>query len=118
MLRSKSRRKTGPSEATQRLIWDRADYACERCGKHAPNHGGQIHHRNPRKMGGTVRPEANAPNNLVLLCAGCHADVESNRAQARKDGWLLQDYQPPEVFPLTRIDGRQFLLVGEGRIWL
>lgn len=118
MLRSKSRRKTGPSEATQRIVWERADFGCERCGAYAPNHGGQIHHRRPRGAGGTRRPTTNEPINLVLLCADCHRHVESHRAEAKAAGWLVAQWEAPETVPLTTLDGRQFILDGEWKVWL
>jgi hypothetical protein len=70
-------------------------------------------------MGGTRRANANDPSILALLCPfKCHPEVESNREQARKDGWLLRDHQAPECSPMTDVHGRQFLFVDEGRIWL
>ena len=52
-----------------------------------------IHHRCPRRMGGSSDVEINVPSNLVTLCGtgttGCHGWIESHREQATEQGWLL-----------------------------
>ena len=66
-------------------IWLRDGGRCRRCKEE----GTDIHHRLPRKMGGTTWEHIHDPDLLVLLCRSCHAWVESNRAQANEEGWLL-----------------------------
>lgn len=80
-------RDTGPDEGTKQIVYVRARHRCERCG------GGSIfniHHRLPRRMGGTRWPLVNHPVNLVLLCTRCHEWVESHREQSVDEGWLLR----------------------------
>lgn len=48
----------------------------------------QIHHRVPRRMGGSRDPRLGSAENGVLLCVGCHAWVESHREEARAQGLL------------------------------
>lgn len=82
------------------LCWDRDTGMCLRCpgGRMAA----QLHHRRPRGMGSTSRPETNLPANLVSLCAECHAWIESHRDVATLQGWLVpQVYDPAEVAILT-----------------
>lgn len=89
------RRNTNPSRAVIELVKQRANYRCERCGLHP---GQQAHHRHPRKMGGTRRPEINQPANLLWLNAECHRVVESDRLKAIADGFLIPDgYMPADV---------------------
>lgn len=99
---------TGPSPTVRRLVVER-DGGCLRCGGEATN----IHHRRPRGMGGTRDPAVNAPSNLVALCGsgttGCHGWIESHRAQALADGWLVSRWGDPAKVPI--------FVRGE-RIWL
>lgn len=82
------------SSATRELVLARDEWRCFRCRAHV---GGpdaySIHHRKPRGMGGTKRPEINQPANLLTLCGtgttGCHGNVESYRSQAKADGFLI-----------------------------
>lgn len=80
----------------------RADGHCERCGRSIANYPADIHHRRPRSMGGTRRPEIHAPESLVVLCRDCHVWVESNRAQASEHGWLVlhRDPRDPAEVPV------------------
>jgi 5-methylcytosine-specific restriction protein A len=91
------RRNTNPTEAVVELVKQRAEYTCERCGLHE---GQQAHHRHPRKMGGTRRPEINRPPNLLWLHAECHLWVEHNRLAAIGDGMLIPDGGYPPDFPV------------------
>jgi 5-methylcytosine-specific restriction protein A len=77
---------TGFSAAVRTTIRQRADGYCERCGL---QRGTEIHHRRPRGMGGTNRPETNAPSSGGLLCGDCHRWAESHRAAAMNHGWLV-----------------------------
>lgn len=98
---------SGFSPASRILIYARAQERCERCGVYA--YGGSVHHRRPRGMGGSKRPETNGPANGLLLCGhastpgGCHQWVETHRAEALDLGLLvLQSHTPTEVPVLTR----------------
>lgn len=91
-------------EATRRIIYDRADRCCERCGIYA--YGGAIQHRLARGMGGSKNPAKSAVSNGVLMCAPCHAWVEDrrNRAQAEADGWFIpQDGPDPALVPIRHV---------------
>lgn len=96
-------RTTGPSTATRELVRWRDRDRCRRCG--APTW--QIHHRQPRGMGGTRDPRVNSPANLVLLCGtgvtGCHGWVESHRALAREQGWLVSQWADPVDVPIVHM---------------
>lgn len=102
-------RRTGPDRATREQVWWRDRDRCVMCGKSTR----QIHHRRPRGMGGTRDPLVNDPSNLLLLCGsgttGCHGWVESHRAEALRDGWLVSKWGDPAAVPIS---------VGHRAIWL
>lgn len=117
-------RDTGPSQATKDIVWERAGGRCEVCrGPLAGPQGFSRHHRHPRRMGGSRRPELNTPANIILICGsgttGCHGRIESNRTQAYADGLLLHDGQDPAAVPVLlacNVDGwpRLVLLTVDG----
>lgn len=43
----------------------------------------------------------NLPANLLRLCSGCHADVESYRQRAYTLGLLLHSGEDPRLVPVT-----------------
>ena len=94
-------------------VQKRSHGMCERCG----GFGSNIHHRRPRGMGGTSTPED--PTNLVMLCGsgttGCHGWVESYRAKAWEQGWLVprRDPREPTDVPVWAL-GEWCLLTAEG----
>ena len=77
--------------------------------------GEQIHHRKPRRMGGTTEQAINAPANLIWLCRNCHEWIESNRLHAVKMGWLVAANEEPKDVPLLYL-GRWTLLDDAGGI--
>jgi hypothetical protein len=87
-------KKTGASDQVRQMVFMRAGYRCERCGKRLSENGYvSVHHRKPRGMGGSKGVELNLPSNLMLLCGsgttGCHGYIESNRSEAYEQGWLV-----------------------------
>jgi hypothetical protein len=98
---------TGPTPAQRDAILARDWYACVRCGMS----GEQIHHRAPRKMGGSRHPLMNSFPNLVLLCGSCHRWVESERDRARVDGFLLRSPEDGPFVPLALLKKRPGLTV-------
>lgn len=88
---------TGFTPKVRRIIIDRADRYCERCGECL---GEEIHHRRPRGSGGTKRESTNLPSNGLYLCRDCHSFCELKRDEARKCGWLLRQTQDPATVPV------------------
>lgn len=94
---------TGFSNEVRELIRERANNVCEvgmRCQNRAMHW--EIHHRRPRGMGSTKRPETNLPANGLGLCADCHRWLELNRDVAKANGWLLSQNQTPCEVPVLR----------------
>jgi len=99
-------RRTDPPAATVRLVRERDDHRCARCGRSASF--GYLplttQHRVARGMGGTKDPAVNLPSNLLTLCGdgtrGCHGWVEANPAEAKDHGWSVRRGQPPAEVPV------------------
>lgn len=103
-------RKTGPSKATVDLVFRRSGGMCEICGI---SEGQQVHHRKPRRMGGTRDLAINEPSNLLHLCALDHALVESRRERAIEEGHVVPSYGDPLSIPVL-YRGTMRLLDDEG----
>ena len=97
------------------LVFERAQGGCERCGRDLTYEFWSQHHRQPRGLGGTSKPDR--PSNLLLLdgsgTSGCHGWVESHREEAMRFGWLVSQYSEPSLEPVLR-RGVWVLLDDEG----
>jgi 5-methylcytosine-specific restriction protein A len=93
------------------MVAERAGKRCELCG--TVQYNLQFHHRRPRAMGGSRRPDTNQPANCVLVCPSCHLLIESSRRQALTRGWLVRQTKNPAEVPLFR-HGRWVLLDDHG----
>lgn len=103
----KRRKDTGPSAAVRRLVAARSGGMCEAaaCWQAAT----ELHHRRPRRMGGSSDPTTNLPANLLDLCRGHHSRAESNRTEALAWGLLLHANQDPIHVPVVSRHGRVWL---------
>ncbi len=79
---------------TRATVLIRSGGCCERCGISLANVPADVHHRRPRGMGGTRDPEIDAPENQVVLDRVCHTWIESHRAVATEQGWLVPRKDP------------------------
>lgn len=109
-------RDTGPSPETVAQVLTRDGFACVGCGIRISGERGRdwsLQHRRPRGMGGTRRDDTNSPANLLTVCGsgttGCHGQMESHRAEALENGWLITQDQDPAAVPV---------LVGHGSRWV
>ncbi|MGE2733807.1 HNH endonuclease [Mycolicibacterium vaccae] len=101
-----SRRTDFPPPVVE-IVDERAGGRCERCGEIASDL--QNHHRRPRGSGGSRRPDTNVASNAGRLCGLCHRTVESYRAKAYDEGWLVRQSQSPMATPVL-YRGRWVLL--------
>ena len=110
-------RSTGPSDEVVDLVLERAQYSCELDGAEMGYRRGvdyHVHHRRPRRMGGSQLPDTNAPQNLLILCSDCHSTVESERRAAYAGGWLVKQNMDPARVPVL-IVARSVFLTADGR---
>jgi hypothetical protein len=109
---------TAVPKAVRESVAERSALTCELC--YRPLYGQQVslHHRRPRRMGGTRRIDTNRPSNLLLLCGsgttGCHGWVESYRTEAHEWGVLLHDREAPAESPYRDKHGDWWLLDDDG----
>ena len=90
-------RRTGPTPKVVALVRERSGGLCEICGFAEVQ---QIHHRLPRRAGGTRNPAINYTSNLLGLCALDHALVESKRERAIEEGHVVPSYADPKTTPV------------------
>jgi 5-methylcytosine-specific restriction endonuclease McrA len=102
-------RYTGPDNKTRSIVKAR-DGGCVRCDTVCPTH---IHHRKPRRAGGTSDRAINSPANLVSLCPACHSQIESWRQLGYQTGYLLHANDDPTVVPILSA-GYRVWLDGDG----
>jgi hypothetical protein len=91
-------RRTGPSPATVRLVFERDNSLCAFCGFEVSGTRGwdfSVQHRLRRGAGGTRRDLVNMPSNLILLHGSattrCHNEVEQLRKSAAELGYRVVD---------------------------
>lgn len=111
------RASTGPGRDAVDAVLERGAHSCEVCGcALGPVRGvdHHIHHRRPRAMGGTDRPDTNWPSNLLLLCPDDHAAIESNRTGALAAGWLVPQSANPALVAVVIYGPRRVYLTVEG----
>lgn len=92
-------RRTDPTAATVRMVRERDDWRCARCGGWGPL---STQHRVARGMGGSRQPWKNEPANLLTLCGsgttGCHGWIERRPAWAEAHGWSARQYVGDQVW--------------------
>lgn len=108
---------SGPSPTVRATVITRAGGMCEMCHMVIVREF-SLHHRRPRRMGGTRRTDANASHNLLLLCGsgttGCHGWVESHRVSGYADGVILYDRDDPAEHPYKDRFGQWWILTPSG----
>ena len=99
------------------LVLTRDGHRCARCRRSVTDFPASVHHRVPRRMGGTRDPRINDPRNLVLVCGsgttGCHGWIESHRELSYASGWLLRSLDDLDE-PLIPLWGDAFALTVDG----
>jgi hypothetical protein len=116
--RTKKPKATGPVRGVVDLVYERANYSCELCLMGlGPQRGvdHHVHHRRPRRAGGSRRAETNSAANLLLLCPSCHEVIEVQRTAAYDGGWLVGASQDPALVPVLIGAVRLVYLTDDGR---
>lgn len=118
LKRAGRRKNIGPTQETRRIVFERDEGRCVRCGRHVTNWIYSIQHRRARGMGGSKDPSINRADNLILLCGdgvqGCHGWVETHREQSHDNGWSLPWWQSADTYPVTYWDGKTYTLTPQG----
>lgn len=104
---------TGPKCSARDAVHERSGGLCEFVW--CPCRAEQMHHRRPRRMGGSSAADTNDSSNLVDLCSAHHAWVESNRLDAIAMGLILPaGAVPAQVSVLLRHDPEPVFLTPAG----
>lgn len=112
-------RNTGPAVEVVDAVYARAGFSCELCGAAVGDRRGvdhHIHHRRPRRMGGSKAADTNSPVNLLLLDPSCHDRVEKERTAAYEGGWLVRQDEDPAAVPVLICAERWVLLKEDGTV--
>jgi hypothetical protein len=99
--------------ASRPVVLARAAGRCECCG--VPLTAVHVHHRRPRRAGGSRDPQTNAPSNLLALLPACHERWESQRAEAVRRGLVLAANADPLMTPVL-LAGQWVLLDDSGNL--
>ncbi len=95
-----SRRATGFSKEVLQLVLARSGGQCEALAAGCLITASDAHHRRPRGMGSTRRPETNNASACLFLCSRCHLRIESMRSWALDNGFLVRQSQNPAEVPV------------------
>lgn len=91
-----------PDETTCRLVDDRDNRCCVRCGVSLYAVTGSRHHRKLRSQ--CSRQEKHTASNLILLCGsgttGCHGWVHAHPELAYESGLMVHAWDDPALVPV------------------
>jgi hypothetical protein len=106
---------SGIPAAVRRVVLDRADGACERCG--ARDVPLELHHRKFRSRGGK-----HTAGNLIALCGwgnhtGCHGVAHAENAQATAEGVSVPSWGDPLAVPVWHAPTASWRLYDDAGGW-
>ncbi|MFC8531885.1 hypothetical protein [Nocardia sp. NPDC057227] len=87
--RSSRRRPEGFSPEVKAIVAARSKGRCELAAD-CPHPPSEYHHRAPRGLGGTSLAWVNSASNSLHICQAHHSHLESHRAEAYANGWLVR----------------------------
>jgi len=113
-----AKRYTGATPLVRMSVVMRGGGKCEICNKSLNSVTYvSLHHRKPRKMGGSKDMSLNEASNLMMICgsgtSGCHGYVESNREVSYENGWLVHSFEESASKPVL-IRSTKVLLDNQG----
>ena len=106
----------GVGKKVAELVIERDDGKCFAQVTHHnwARRGEQIHHRKPRRMGGSTAPGINEAANLIYVCANCHVWIELHRESSYLHGYLVNAHDDPKTVPILRYGQVAVLLDNQG----
>lgn len=101
------------------LLWMRSGGYCEVTGVPLDPETFDAHHRRPKGMGGTDRPDTDLPSNLLALDPDAHnsgrTSVHGRRGWSEEHGYLLPQSTPLAIaWPVKLASGRHVYLLNDG----
>ena len=91
---------TGFSQHVKQMIFARSEGYCEVLSLACELAATEIHHRRPRGMGGTKKPETNYASNGLAICRRCHLKCEAMRSWAIDNGFIVRQSDNPAEIPV------------------
>lgn len=107
--------------ALRRMVIERAEESCDRCGRYLVGQLYSLQHRRARGAGGRRGGYLDTAANLVVLCGsatspgGCHlwAESASGRTTESSQGFVIRgELDAPESVPILR-HGRDWVVPGQ-----
>lgn len=115
---------SGPTTRIRQIVLERDNHTCQWCGHYVFGEPYSLQHRRARGAGGTSRPGANEPANLIVMCGtattGCHGHIEVAKDSATARGFRLSLHIPDEDipdFPVYTYRGKAWLDNDGGVRW-
>lgn len=105
----------------RRPLWDRCYGICEVSGRPIEYETFDMHHRRPKAMGGTDRPNVNDLDNLLALHPDVHnggpGSVHGQPSWSRPRGYLVrQGVDRPGAVPVLLL-GQYWVLLGKDGVY-
>lgn len=93
-------RPTGFPRPVIELVTARSQNYCECMSTGCTLIAEHIHHRRPKGLGGTRRPESQWASNALHVCLRCHLKIHAMPTWSRTHGFLVRQADDPATVPL------------------
>jgi hypothetical protein len=104
------------------IVWARCGGRCEVSGQPITEQQFEAHHRRNKGMGGTSRPDAHAPWNLLALHPVVHnggpQSVHGRRTWSEERGYLVEKHHAAPQHRPVLLYGRRWVLLREGAFYV
>lgn len=107
-------RPTGFPRPVIELVTARSQNYCECMSTGCTLIAEHIHHRRPKGLGGTRRPESQWASNALHVCLRCHLKIHAMPTWSRTHGFLVRQSDEPATVPLYWRFSQTVLLTDTG----
>ena len=107
-------RPTGFPRPVIELVTARSQNYCECMSTGCTLIAEHMHHRRPKGMGGTWRPESQWASNALHVCLRCHLKIHAMPTWSRTHGFLVRQSDDPAATPVWWRCSQRILLDDTG----